>query len=218
MRKNQITINVMELTDGIPLEYSVYCDSDNFCEALTGATQMVVEEHMKHQQIPSFGDKSLKRKTTVGMYKGTPIIQGDVLSAKADVIIHQVNCMGRMGSGIARQVRNKYPNVYDAYLEFCESHNKDELLGEVLCVDTEDGKTIANMFAQYDFGYDGKMYTHLKAFTTCLEFINTHFAGKRIAVPYKIGCGRGGANWDDVFPLITQKLSDCKIILYKYDE
>ena len=32
-----------------------------------------------------------------------------------DVICHQVNCQGKMASGIAKQIRNTYPQVYDAY-------------------------------------------------------------------------------------------------------
>lgn len=61
MRKNQITISVMELNDGIPLEYSAYCDSNDFCEALVGAMEMVIKEHGTYQQIPSFGDKTLHK-------------------------------------------------------------------------------------------------------------------------------------------------------------
>ena len=40
---------------------------------------------------------------------------GDMFSSAADVLCHQVNCMGRMGSGIAKTVREKFPNVYEAF-------------------------------------------------------------------------------------------------------
>lgn len=219
MRKNQITISVMELVKGKPLEYTVYCDDNNFCDALIGATQMVVEEHMSRQEIPTTGDKSITYKEPIGRYMGIPVVKGDVLTAPTDVIIHQVNCMGRMGSGVAQQVRERFPNVYDAYLKFCDRYkDKNQLLGQVLCVDTGDGRTICNMFSQLNFGYDGKMYTNIEAFKQCLEYINDRFDGKTVAIPYKIGCCRGGANWDDISVLISRELSNCKVTLYMYNK
>ena len=41
---------------------------------------------------------------------------GDMFSSTANILCHQVNCMGRMGSGIAKTVREKFPNVYEAYM------------------------------------------------------------------------------------------------------
>lgn len=219
MRKNQITISVVELIGKTPLEYSVYCDSNNFYEALIGATQAVIQEREKRLPIPEFGDKSITYKTPLSTYRGTPIVYGDVLLATDDVIVHQVNCMGKMNSGIARQVREKFPKVYHEYLKACEKYeDKEQLLGKVQAVKLDDNRTICNLFAQLNFGYDGKRYTNIEAFARCLESINTRYAGKRVAVPFNIGCCRGGANWDDIFALISRKLCDCKITLYKYNE
>ena len=38
-------------------------------------------------------------------------IYGDIFLSNADAILHQVNCQGVMGSGVAKQVREKYPIV-----------------------------------------------------------------------------------------------------------
>lgn len=43
------------------------------------------------------------------------IIDGDLFETDAKFIVHQVNCMGRMGSGVALQVKEKYPHVYEEY-------------------------------------------------------------------------------------------------------
>lgn len=219
MRKNQITILVMELVGDKPLEYSVYCDSNNFYEALSGAVHQVIEEKQKRDPIPSFGDKSVKYKSTIGKYEGIPIVKGDVLSADADVIVHQVNCRAKMGSGVAKQVRERFPIVYKEYMSLCDSYkDKDKLLGVVQYVDIGDGRTVANMFAQLDYGYDGGVYTNTQAFAKCLDSISKHFDGKNVAIPYKIGCCRGGANWDEIFSLISTKLRNCKVTLYLYKE
>ena len=42
-------------------------------------------------------------------------IKRDIFKSGADLICHQVNCQGVMGSGIAKQVREKYPKVYKEY-------------------------------------------------------------------------------------------------------
>lgn len=42
-------------------------------------------------------------------------IKGDIFESGAQVILHQVNCQGVMGSGVAKQVREKYPIVFEYY-------------------------------------------------------------------------------------------------------
>ena len=52
-------------------------------------------------------------------------MNGDLLVAQEelnlDIICHQVNCQGKMNSGIAKQIREKWPVVYKKYSELCES-------------------------------------------------------------------------------------------------
>ena len=64
---------------------------------------------------------------------------------------------------------------------------------------------IANMFTQERFGYDGKRYTSYDAFYVCLIHIRD-FCEKndinKIALPYKIGSDRGGADWNVIYSMI----------------
>ena len=134
-------------------------------------------------------------------------IQGDLIKAKAKYICHQVNCRGVMGSGVALCIRNSYPNVYPSYLEYCRTHNYEELMGSCLYVDCN-GKCIINMFAQNGYGHHGR-YTDMNAFTKCLsEIKNKVPAGETIAFPYKIGCGLGGGDWKEVYEEIAGILGD----------
>lgn len=48
--------------------------------------------------------------------------EGNVFDSDADIICHQVNCQGVMGSGVAKEVRERFPNVYEQYHELCELH------------------------------------------------------------------------------------------------
>ena len=42
-------------------------------------------------------------------------VKGNLLESDCNYICHQVNCQGRMGSGIAGQIREKWPIVYEMY-------------------------------------------------------------------------------------------------------
>ena len=46
------------------------------------------------------------------------IVNGNIVSAKEQIIAHQVNCRGVMGAGLALQIRNKYSEVYEEYSEW----------------------------------------------------------------------------------------------------
>ncbi len=43
------------------------------------------------------------------------IIDGNLFDTKAKIIAHQVNCRGVMGSGVALQIKERYPYVYEMY-------------------------------------------------------------------------------------------------------
>lgn len=143
------------------------------------------------------------------------IIDGDIFDSNADAIVHQVNCQGVMGAGVARQVRDKYPNVYVEYRALCDRYrnNTAALLGYVLGI--ECGNVfILNCFAQDGYGAGG-CYTDYDALAECFQTINGAFRGKRIAIPYQIGCGLGGGDWNVVSDIIETELSDCDITLYR---
>ena len=60
---------------------------------------------------------------------------GDLLKQDdVQVIAHQVNCKGAMNSGIAKQIREKYPDNFINYKNFCILHqmNNKELGGKLL--------------------------------------------------------------------------------------
>ena len=44
-------------------------------------------------------------------------IEGNLFDTNADMICHQANCQGRMGSGVALEVKQRYPEVFGSYFE-----------------------------------------------------------------------------------------------------
>ena len=141
------------------------------------------------------------------------IIDGDLFETKANYICHQVNCQGRMGSGVAKQIRSKYPEAYDAYIEKCKTTG---VLGQTQFVKCKNGKTVVNMFAQDRYGYDGERYTDYAAFMSCLMAIRIVVPENEVvAMPYKIGCGLGGGEWGVVLRMIKEELPNHTVELWK---
>lgn len=137
------------------------------------------------------------------------------------LICHQVNCFGAMGAGLAKEVRARYPEVYDAYSREClrfkairENGSRDQKpgLGNVLfCPVSHDGIIIANLFAQYRWGLDQKQ-TDYAALRTCLKkvakYANLCKTPLTVRIPYKMSCGYGGGNWDTVQRIIREELEE----------
>ena len=157
---------------------------------------------------------------------------GNILDSGADIICHQVNCQGKMNSGVAKAIREKWPDVYIKYMESNEiiwdkahEHGRmiwNHMLGQIQVVFIADKKTMAvvNMFAQENYGYDGRRYTSYDAFWSCLgEIKRTINPGLRIAFPARIGCVRGGANWDVILTMIKEVLgADYNVEIWDYDK
>lgn len=151
------------------------------------------------------------------------IINGNLLDATEDIICHQVNCQGVMGSGVAKAIREKWPWVFASYHRCCERNNNDStrLFGTIWGVKIDgDSRWLVNMFAQNLYGYDGNRYTSYDAFYKCLERIRDGdgLQNCSIAFPYKIGSDRGGASWDVIYAMICDVLGDRDVTIYRLEE
>ena len=113
-----------------------------------------------------------------------------------------------MGSGIAKQVRKKYPWVYAHYKDLCNEQTPDELLGVIEEVYINETQMIINIFGQRNFGYDGKCYTDYDELKSALKTIKEYHNGKTIAIPYLMGCYRGGGDWNIVYKMIEEVFFD----------
>lgn len=150
--------------------------------------------------------------------KEIPIVNGDIFESGAQMIAHQVNCQGVMGSGIAKQVKEKYPEVFKQYKNACDNAEKSsDLLGYILPVNINQNQQIINLFAQDRYGYNGKKYTDYDALQRCLNTLNLlSIHNKSIAIPYKMSCDRGGGDWEKVSKMIAETLSERDVTFYKF--
>jgi len=147
------------------------------------------------------------------------IISGNLLDSKEDYICHQVNCQGVMGSGVAKAIRDEWPEVFTDYRSYIAMCFGTPLGSVCYAPINNSNQVVANMFAQSSYGYDGKRYTSYDAFCNCLTAMARDIPkSKTIAFPYKIGSDRGGANWNIIYAMICEILGDWDVTIYKLEE
>lgn len=127
-------------------------------------------------------------------------IHKDITTATSGVIAHGVNCKKRMGSGVALAIKNKWPVIYEVYLESKSS------LGMVDTIEVGDLLYVANCYTQENYGSDGSRYASLDAIALALhsvyEFANQYNIDVNLP---KIGSDRGGLDWvTEVLPIINK--------------
>lgn len=145
-------------------------------------------------------------------------IDCNIFESGADYILHQVNCQGVMGSGIAKQVRERYPWVYAFYKELCEMMD-GKVLGFAQHIYIDETRAIVNIFGQRFYGYDNKCYTDYGAIENALIGLRSRLRGQTIAIPYLMGCCRGGGDWDAVYSIIEKVFGDypADVLICKYN-
>jgi len=132
------------------------------------------------------------------------IITGDLLNITSGVIAHQVNCQNKMGAGVAKALYQRYPAVKSSYHAFCQQMLANggkpaDLLGMVQIVHVTDTLAIANVFGQLYYGHaerTGRVYTDLNALQKGMRLLCNRVG--HVYVPYRIGAGLAGADWNDV--------------------
>lgn len=141
-------------------------------------------------------------------------VTGDLLEATQKVIIHGVNAQGIMGSGVAKVIREKWPEVYESYHLHYKTFGLN--LGDILPVNTVDGKIIVNAVTQENFGRDGRQYCSYDAIEKCFEQINSRAVDWNVtemALP-KIGAGLGGGSWTIIENIILKTAKNYTPVVY----
>lgn len=159
------------------------------------------------------------------------IVKGDLLTTPVKYIAHQVNCQGVMGAGVALQLKKKYPALIEMYSTFIQDY-KDcnggvPPLGNYCAYDTKDimDHTIINIFGQNQYGCS-KCYTNYDAVYQAFSYFHSDLIADReacydaqlpIAIPYKMGCGLAGGDWEVMYRLLLKIEKDFNILFIAYE-
>ena len=160
-------------------------------------------------------------------------VKGDALKIFQDstteaILIHQVNCQGVMGSGIAKQIKDQYPKHFEDYVQTIEyiKQNGGIMLGSGFgtLVSEEPKKGIRGIFGQDQFGtetrktnYAALLYqiTHLVSEMSEAEVIGDI----SVIIPKYIGCGLGGGDWGlvETYLLDLEAMTGVEFICVEYE-
>ncbi len=133
--------------------------------------------------------------------------KGDVLNSGEEVVVHGCNCFNTMGSGVARQVKEQFPQAYNAdqqTLRGDETKLGNFTYGRKLRVDGSE-TIVVNAYTQYRYTFID-VDVDYRALETAFVNICERFPNEVIAMP-KIGCGLAGGDWE-VVSKILEKVSE----------
>lgn len=150
------------------------------------------------------------------------IISGDLIEAfeKREVqhIAHCVNCQGVMGSGIAKTIKQNYPEIFDKYKLLCDKSDRGLLLGKAQGLYRSwpsDRRKIFNLFGQYNYGLDKRHGNYGAISIALLNMRNQVQEGDSVGFPYKMCSDRAGCDWEVIQEMIEFIFNDCEVKVYK---
>lgn len=150
--------------------------------------------------------------------------RGDLLeyfrNGEVQCILHVTNCQGVMGSGIAFQIKNQFPEAYDAY-KHQEDVDDGLKLGTVSMAMVGTDQCIFNMNAQHLYGF-GTRHLNYEEFYKCLEKVKEllnfcKFDGT-IGIPAKMGSDRAGGDFRVVLSMVGVVFEDYDVLVVEYDK
>jgi O-acetyl-ADP-ribose deacetylase (regulator of RNase III) len=123
------------------------------------------------------------------------IINQNIFQGKWDVLIHCCNIYRTFGAGIAKTIKNFYPEAYQA--DLATAHGDPEKMGHFSFAQIED-QVIVNLYAQQGIGNDGNPLNrnclYDKLYDSLYRFCSTINKPTIIAAP-KLGSGLAGGDW-----------------------
>lgn len=142
---------------------------------------------------------------------------GNLLDVESGVILHQTNCMGVMGGGVALQIKEKWPHAYLEYQKHCEAFAYPFLMGTMHFSKLTDTLVLGNLFGQ--IAPSRGQATVYSAYPTALrEVVAVADASLPIHIPYGMGCGLAGGDWDVVLPILDYWLRPFKkVTIWRYE-
>ncbi len=131
------------------------------------------------------------------------VVRGDILELCTEGwLVHGVNADGKMGAGLAAQVKKRYPHAYQDYRS---AYNREKLmLGSITGEKVNDRFYVINAVTQLmpgawrrqtDYGALQAAFGALIQYAAVSE--DARDVPMIISFP-KIGCGLGGGKWEEV--------------------
>lgn len=147
-------------------------------------------------------------------------VSGDILLSKAQVLVHSVAANDPMNQGLALSLHEQHPAMHKDFHHWCnQNHPKP---GSAWLWGGANGTRIVNLLCQEGgYGHGGRpekaTLKNVRSSLKELAKIAKKEAFSSLALP-RIATGVGGLEWDDVLPIVEEKLGELGIPVYIYSE
>lgn len=142
---------------------------------------------------------------------------GNIIEEDVEALVNTVNVVGVMGKGVALQFKLAFPLMFKAYQSACKS-NKVQLGKMFVYVQPSisgSNRYIINFPTKKHWRELSDINNIKEGLKSLIQEVKSRGI-KSIAIP-PLGCGMGGLNWADVYPLICEafnELPDVRVIIY----
>jgi len=142
------------------------------------------------------------------------IINGDIFSVQFGIVCHQVNCMGKMGAGLALEMRERWPQVLKDYMHVYKLGQLT--LGRIILTHIKNNELmVASLAGQFKYGKYARQ-TDYPAVKMCLKAVLQAQRMRQpylpIYIPYGMGCGLAGGSWNVVSKIINDTIPHAIIV------
>lgn len=144
----------------------------------------------------------------------------DITKVRSGTIVHGCNAQGVMGSGVAKQLRATYPDIFTDYKALMDDFYKSgrSPLGQVAWSDISVDLVIANAITQTFYGKDGKKYVSYDALDAAFQRVASFAKASdlTIHIPFLIGAGLGGGNANIIQRIIEENTQDLEVVYHHW--
>ena len=148
----------------------------------------------------------------------------NLLQANVDAFGHCANCFCTMGSGIARQIREIFPEAYEAD---CKTSKGDKSKFGKFSLANVSGnqynkslKYIYNLYGQFNYGTESRKLNY-EAIYSALESMAANCQNNgvlKVGFPYGMGCRLAGGHFPIVEKMIEVIFKDFDVYICSYDQ
>lgn len=144
---------------------------------------------------------------------------GDLFKTDINFILHGCNSKGVMGSGVAKEVKARFPKAFQAYQLWC---SRGFRLGQYLPVE-DSNKTIINAVTQQNYGKVAEQLGPNPVRYMSYDAVSEIFASLEIAYPHeiiampRIGAHLGGGDWSVISAIIESECKTIQPVVYTFD-
>lgn len=152
------------------------------------------------------------------------VVTGSLFEAKEKYICHQTNCVTNRAAHLAKDMFAKFP-----YADIYTGREHHDQPGTIIVRGNgQDQRFVINMLGQYYPGFpkfpeakqDGTAARE-GYFLRCLGAVAKIEKLESVAIPWRIGCGAAGGDWDNYYKMIerfaayVEEKQAAKVVIYK---